>query len=169
MDGMSPGKALKKQSKMMKLYPVRRRSAEWDEVVSNLQSPRTVTRIERVQNSRLYRAYYRHCKELALRKGVSVQQLSVWHGTRQTAPDTIWKGSGFDVRFANVGGCIWFALQNSYSMAGYQYTGGGVGNQVFLAFVACGDQEAVKFIRGGQILNVYKNETMYPGYIVTYQ
>ncbi len=93
----------------------------------------------------------------------------MWHGTRQTAPQTIWKGSGFDVRFANVGGCIWFALQNNYSMSGYQYTGDAAGNQVFLAFVACGDQEAVKFIRGGQILNVYKNEATYPAYIVTYQ
>lgn len=161
MDGVSTGKALKKQSKMMKLYAVKRGSTEWNEVISNMQTQSfTVTRIDRVQNGRLYRAYYRHCKSMVLRKRKSVQQLSVWHGTRQTAPETIWKGTGFDVRFANVGGCIWFAVQNSYSMGGYQYTGNGMGKQVFLAFVASGDEESVKFIRGGQILNVYKNQTM---------
>ena len=160
-----------KHSKMMKAYKVKRGSIEWNEVISNMQTMNNfnVTRIERLQNSRLYAQYYKHNKRLILNRKTSVNEVSVWHGTRQTDPSVIWKGSGFDVRYANVGGCIWFAIQNNYSMGGYQFMKSNFECQVFLAFVASGDYEAVKFIRNGQILNVYKNETMYPAYLVTYQ
>ena len=167
---MNPLKALKKNSKMMKAYKVKRGSIEWNEVISNMQTMNNfnIMKIERLQNSRLYREYYKHCKQMILKRSMNVNEMNVWHGTRQTDPATIWKGNGFDVRYANVGGCIWFAIQNSYSMGGYQFMKSNVECQVFLAFVSTGDYESVKFIRNGQILNVYKNQTMYPAYLVTY-
>eukprot|EP01083_Nonionella_stella_P017251 48225_1 len=164
-------KQLKRNSKMKKLYKVKRNSTEWKEVISHMQTVNQfhVTRIDRVQNSRLYREYYKHCKRMILKREISVNEMSVWHGTRTTDPSMVWKNSGFDVRFANVGGCIWFAVQNNYSMGGYQFRTQNGQNQVFLAYVAGGDYESVKFIRNGQILNVYKNQSMYPAYLLTYQ
>merc|ERR1712012_820246 len=76
LKGLSPDKALKK-SKMMKLYSVKQRSEEWKEVVSCMQTHKMVTRIDRVQNSRLYRAYYKHCRALLLKRRMSVNQVKV--------------------------------------------------------------------------------------------
>eukprot|EP01084_Bolivina_argentea_P282859 484306_1 len=167
---LNPYKILKKNNKMIKCFKVKRDSIEWKIVISNMQTINqfNVTRIDRIQNSKLYMEYYKHCKKMILKRAMSVNELSVWHGSRQTDPSIIWKGIGFDVRRANVGGCIWFAIQNNYSMGGYQFRKYNGENQVFLAFVATGDYESVKFIRNGQILNVYKNQTMYPAYVVTY-
>merc|ERR1719291_78985 len=95
-----------------------------------------VMRIDRLQNSRLYREYFKHFKRMILKNKLLLSQMSVWHGTRATDPATIWKGGGFDVRYAKVGGCVWFAVQNSYSMGGYQFRKSNGENQVFLAFVA---------------------------------
>ena len=61
-----------------------------------------------------------------------------------------------------------FATENTYSMNGFQHVLGNRKHQCFLAFVCCGHQGDVKFIRQNKILNVYKDAATYPAYLLTY-
>ena len=160
-----------RKSNMCISYGVRKGCHEWQWVINCMknkhQNQYQVIQIERIQNANLWTKYYDYYKSLVVR-GIKANQMNVWHGTRKTQPSIIWKNLGFDVGHAAVSGCIWFAMDNAYSMRGFKYTATGKKYQVFLAFVAGGDTDHVKLIRNNSILNVYKNEATYPAYVVTY-
>lgn len=157
--------------KMCESHKVKRNSKEWRRILSHVSDGRNILRIERVQNARLWRNYQKYCKRLSEKQKYPIDERFVWHGTRSTEPSVLWRGTGFDLAFARVGGCLWYAVENSYSMGGFQYTNPMSGeSQVFLALVACGNPVDCKIIQSGRgILNVYKNEATYPAYVVTYR
>ena len=156
-----------KKSSMQKMYKVKKNSKEWKKVMNYMTDKYNfnVIRIERLQNCHLFYKYYKNAIKMA-KKGMEINQVGAWHGSRNNHPDSIWKNIGFSVSYAKIGGCIWFAQQNNYSMSGYQYQNGSE-SQVFLGFISSGDYQTVKIIRTN-IYNVYKDENTYPAYLVTY-
>jgi len=157
------------ERKMVESHVVKKNSREWRFVLSNVMDGRTILKIERLQNRKLWKNYEKYSRKLTEKRKLSIRDEKwVWHGTRQTSTDSVWKGNGFDMAYARVGGCIWFAQQNSYSMGGYQFQNPLTGMaEVFLAVVQCGDGNDVKIIRGN-ILNVYANAATYPAYKVSF-
>jgi len=157
-------------SNQVSAIKVEKNSDEWNRVISHIEDDKRnhIQRVERIQHPKAWNKYKKYCDGLT-RSGKPVREMCVWHGTRQTAPKIIYEGVGFDKNKARVGGCLWFAISNTYSMNGFQYVDpSNSENQVFLAFVACGDTNDVKFIRDDTILNVYCNEATYPAYVLTW-
>ncbi|ETO21995.1 hypothetical protein RFI_15207, partial [Reticulomyxa filosa] len=149
-------------AKMCKSVQVIQGSEEWNNVLRYVKDKvnRTWIRIDRIQNGKLWMAYHRYCQSLK-EQGIQPEERAFWHGTGQTLPSKIWKTTGFDITFARVGGCLWFAAQNSYSMSGFQHVSGS-NCQIFLALVATGVGSDCKFIRGDTILNSFELKQVLP-------
>jgi len=144
------------------LQPVEQASEEWKAVVETMKY-NNINKIERVEHPYLWRKYAEYCLSL----GQQLNEVRVHHGTRANKPELIYS-SGFDLSKAKIGNCLWFAVDSNYSRGGYQYALGNGQLQIFVSLVATGNVNDVKFIRNNAILNVYKNEATYPGYLVTY-
>ena len=157
-----------------------------------------VTRVDRVQNRRLFEKYEFEKKHMLCR---SKQCRLLFHGTRSIAPRDIYDGSdGFDMRFSKEGlwgKALYFAQDSSYSDA-YKYARSDVDSQMFLAEVCIGDHielpsdrtlthaplsphdygpdaprnpryNSVKgHTRGSDVYMVYSNSQAYPKYLITY-
>ena len=148
-----------------KLQDVIKNSAEWKSIVQHMKYPEgKVLKIERIEHKLLWKNYSNYSSSL----GGTLKEVRVWHGTRRTDPALIYR-NGFDKSKSRVGGCLWYAVNSSYSMNGFQHPCENGKYQLFLCFVAGGNKKDVKYIRNNKILNVYKNEATYPAYLITYQ
>ena len=152
------------------LNPIVKDGQEWQDIVKDIKKSQAgwqankIEKIERVHNKGLFEKYIQYCGTV----GKALKEVRVFHGTRGTDPKLIYNG-GFDKKFSRVGGCLWYAINSSYSMGGYQYQLGNGKVCLFLCLVAGGNTNDVKYIRNDLILNVYKNEATYPAYLITYQ
>jgi len=162
-----------RSSNMIQSFDVPLNSQEWNKVIMHIRDPskRRVERIERIQNANVWRSFWKYCESQRSRRGSQFRVGGFWHGTRTHKPSVIWKTKGFLKEKSRIGGCLWYATENTYSMGGFQHvmTDRSGRHQVFLAFVCCGNKSDVKFIRQDKILNVYKNAATYPAYLLTYK
>jgi len=147
------------------LTNVMKNSAEWTSIIQQMKyAPDKIVQIQRVENEQLWQKYSAYSAGL----GGQLKEVEVWHGTRNTDPSMIYH-TGFLKEKARVGGCLWFAVNSSYSMNGFQHPIQNGQFQLFLCLVAGGNPQHVKYIRSNKILNVYKNEAAYPAYLITYR
>eukprot|EP00485_Elphidium_margaritaceum_P013387 CAMPEP_0202731034 /NCGR_PEP_ID=MMETSP1385-20130828/186943_1 /ASSEMBLY_ACC=CAM_ASM_000861 /TAXON_ID=933848 /ORGANISM="Elphidium margaritaceum" /LENGTH=743 /DNA_ID=CAMNT_0049397317 /DNA_START=44 /DNA_END=2275 /DNA_ORIENTATION=- len=160
-----------KSSTMIEVFDVPYHGAEWLTVCKHIRDPnkRHVERIQRIQNAKVWRAFWAYCQGQKQGNMHGTKVGGFWHGTRTHKPDVIWKSTGFLVSKSRIGNCLWYATENIYSMGGFQHSLPDGRQQVFLAFVCCGNHNDVKFIRNNQILNVYKDAATYPAYLLTYK
>ena len=113
-------------NEMISIVPLVNRSPEWVKVASNFNqtSRRVIQNIERVQNKWLWRKY-QQTKDSFKDIEQNENEMTVFHGTRTTDPELIYKGSeGFDFRHSSQG--MWgkanyFAVNASFCES-YQYT-----------------------------------------------
>ena len=137
----------RQQPEEVMLDVVRRNSKEWnDEVESFCKTLRgaTVVRLERIQNKWLWERYC-FAKKRMLRTNMGhVNEKHLFHGTRSTQPEKIFKSEkGVDFRFSGEG--LWgtgsyFAVNASYSDAYAYSTPGGINEkQMFICKVLTGD------------------------------
>jgi hypothetical protein len=82
----------------------------------------TIIRIQRIQNKKLWRRYQNEVDDVASKYGgrEHAAELYLYHGSKFTAPETIYKSSeeGFDTRFARAGYwgfAAYFAKNSEYS------------------------------------------------------
>ena len=147
------------------LTEVNKNSSEWNAIVTHLKyPPEKVLNIKRIEHNQLWNKYITYCNSL----GPLLQEVQVWHGTRKTDPSLIYN-NGFLKEKSRVGGCLWYAVNSSYSMNGFQHVIGNGKSQLFLCLVAGGNTTHVKYIRNNKILNVYQNDATYPAYLITYK
>lgn len=147
------------------LTDVIKNSTEWNAIVSHMKYQNDkVLQIQRIEHKKLWDKYIAYHASL---RGM-VQEVQVWHGTRKTDPSLIYN-NGFLKEKSRVGGCLWYAVNSSYSMNGFQHKMRNGKSQLFLCLVAGGNNNDVKYIRNNKILNVYKNEATYPAYLITYR
>jgi poly [ADP-ribose] polymerase 10/14/15 len=120
-----------------------------------------------------------------------------WHGTRATAPATLYHGEhGFNINYSGNGmwgPAIYFAVNASYSCPGYSHPIAEQPGtyQVFLAEVALGDSvelaptntlkeppmkdgckrydSVTGYTSGSNVHMIYANIQAYPNYLVTYR
>ncbi|XP_065189999.1 uncharacterized protein LOC135820880 isoform X2 [Sycon ciliatum] len=103
--------------------------------------------VERIQNKFLWTRYCQTREMLRQKNGKAVEDKPLFHGTRTTAPEKIFKSEvGFDMRFSAKG--IWgeanyFATEANYSNAFAHNLPDGK-KQVFLAQVLIGDSVQLK-------------------------
>lgn len=139
-----------KQHKLIELIEVGENSAEWLDVVKMMQVTLQGARIDslhRIQNKWLWDAYMQSKKRLSIKNKNRINEKLLFHGTRQTPPEKIYKSEkGFDFRFARQG--LWgegtyFAVNASYSHD-YSYTisQSSQRRQMFLALVLTGDSHS---------------------------
>ena len=110
----------------IRVVPLVNNSPEWVRVAAqfNQSSRRTIRSIERVQNKWLWKKY-QQIKDSFKEIEMNENELTVFHGTRTTDPELIYKGSeGFDFRHSSQG--MWgkanyFAVNASFCES-YQYT-----------------------------------------------
>ena len=120
---------------------------EWVKVVSLVHQTlghAQVTRLERVQNQWLWDRYVFAKQRMAEKNGGEVNEKELFHGTRVTCPEKIYRSEqGFDFRYSamgNWGTGTYFAVNASYSHS-YSYAmkeGEEVLHQMFLACVLTG-------------------------------
>eukprot|EP01088_Endostelium_zonatum_P000844 TRINITY_DN110_c0_g1_i5.p1 TRINITY_DN110_c0_g1~~TRINITY_DN110_c0_g1_i5.p1 ORF type:complete len:1379 (-),score=236.74 TRINITY_DN110_c0_g1_i5:32-4129(-) len=184
------------------LHDIQSNSNEWKRICSRMQEtmgPFQVSRIQRVQNKRVWRKYYLQ-RELTKQKnkGAEVEK-ELFHGTGTTDPSSIIQGEdGFDMRFSKQG--MWglgtyFAQNAKYSDDNYAYRNG-PSKQFFLAKVLTGKVDVRASDRnirmpnlradsphgeqwrydsvggntnGSDVYIVYDNSKAYPYYLITYQ
>ena len=129
----------------VKLFPVdpERESDEYERVTNQflLTLPRVhILRVERVQNKLLWKRY-RDCSKRMSDRNLYVRDELLFHGTRGTNPERIYKGTdSFDLRCSSGGMWgrgIYFAVNASYSND-YAYRHGNV-QKMFAAFVLTGN------------------------------
>ena len=128
----------------LKVVPVA--TPEWEKVVALMhQTLRAqVVRVERIQNQWLWDRYVFAKQRMAEKNGGEVNEKELFHGTRVTCPEKIYRSEqGFDFRYSAMG--LWgsgtyFAVNASYSH-GYAYAvreEGVVLHQMLLAYVLTG-------------------------------
>lgn len=153
------------QTLATELFDVHEESTEWDEVLRSMSTPmRTVVRILRIQSTSIWERYTAFKDSLRARN-IDPTELRYWHGTRKNHPKLIYESVGFDTSKAKVWGCIWLAQQSKYSY-GYSFSDGS-NECIILALVAAGDSALVT--DHGWCLNVFKNDAVYPAYVVWYR
>jgi hypothetical protein len=132
------------QSKVTDLFPVLQGSTEWQHVEGQFRSTMgsgKVRSITRIQNTWIWKKYAFQKKRLDAKNGGRVNEMELFHGTRQNDPRVIYEGEdGFDMRYGRNG--MWgvanyFAVNASYSHV-YAYNSGN-GRQMFLVKVLTGD------------------------------
>lgn len=134
-----------KEEDEVKLFPVdpERESDEYERVTNQflLTLPRArILQVERVQNKLLWKRY-RDCSKRMSDYNLYVRDELLFHGTRGTNPEQIYRGTdSFDLRCSSGGMWgrgIYFAVNASYSN-GYAYHEGNV-HKMFAAFVLTGN------------------------------
>ena len=127
---------------------VKRGSDEWNEEVTRIHKTLgnvTVVKLERIQNKWLWGRYSFAKKRMSIKNKVHVNEKHLFHGTRSTLPEKVYKSEkGVDFRHSKEG--LWgmgsyFAVNASYSDR-YAYTarGGATGEkQMFICKVLTGD------------------------------
>jgi O-acetyl-ADP-ribose deacetylase (regulator of RNase III) len=132
------------QSKVTELFSVAQGSSEWQRVTGKFNSTMgssVVHSITRIQNTWIWKKYAFQKKRVETKNGGRVNEMELFHGTRQNDPRVIYEGEdGFDMRYGRNG--MWgvanyFAVNASYSN-GYAYNSGN-GRQMFLVKVLTGD------------------------------
>lgn len=108
------------RSQMIQCFDVPLNSNEWNKVIDHLRDPsmRTISRIQRVQNAAVWRSFEAYFCKMKRKKQHNVKVGGFWHGTRTHDPALIWKHNGFLKSKSRIGGCLWFATENTYSMNG---------------------------------------------------
>ena len=129
----------------VKLFPVdpERESDEYERVANQflLTLPRAhILQVQRVQNKLLWKRY-RDCSKRMSDRNLYVRDELLFHGTRGTKPEHIYKGTdSFDLRCSSGG--MWgrgtyFAVNAEYSDS-YAYREGNI-QKMFAAFVLTGN------------------------------
>ena len=133
------------QTQNLQLWRVAQGSPEWNRVVGNFQStlPSTkVIEVTRIQNKWLWEKYVQHKQRLSLKNNGNINEMELFHGTRDNDPKLIYEGEdGFDMRFSSPG--MWglanyFAVNASYSYK-YAYTRSDGTKEMFMVNVLTGD------------------------------
>jgi len=188
------------QTNSVELICVRPGSAEWDHVQRSFKRSlrgAQVTDIQRVQNKWLYRKYAIQRHLIKDKNGPTcINEKELFHGTRHTSPDVIWRGEdGFDMRYSADG--MWgrgtyFASEASYCHQGFvHYDPQAKQYQLFLAHVLTGDSislppdrnikmpppkrgsniryDSVNGVTNGcTVYILYKLDMAYPAYLINY-
>jgi hypothetical protein len=98
-----------------------------------------------IQNLNLWKRFQTEKERLMKKNNGNSNTKLVWHGTRNTAPASVYHGEhGFNINYSNDGmwgPAIYFAVNASYSCPGYSHPVAGQPGtyQVFLAEVALGE------------------------------
>eukprot|EP00117_Sycon_ciliatum_P036495 scpid69708/ scgid0819/ Probable poly [ADP-ribose] polymerase DDB_G0278045 len=140
------------QQEHLELKQVGPESAEFNKVQDLLQQSLPsahVQRIERIQNKFLWTRYRQTRDMLREKNGGDVQEQHLFHGTRTTAPEKIFRSEvGFDMRFSSKGSwgeANYFATKAKYSDAFAHTLPSSTGQkQMFLAQVLIGDSISLK-------------------------
>ena len=136
-----------KDEEEVKLFPVdpERESDEYERVADQflLSLPRAhILQVQRVQNKLLWKRY-RDCSKRMSDRNLYVRDELLFHGTRGTNPESIYKGTdSFDLRCSSGGMWgrgIYFAVNASYSDS-YAFREGNV-YKMFAAFVLTGNSK----------------------------
>ena len=106
----------------IQLRAVPKGSIEWNEIENNFKrtiSNKTILEIQRIQNKNIWKTFYDE-KLYIEGKRVKLNEVKLWHGTRNTKPQCIYEGdrNGFDYRYSSDGMWgqgIYFAENASYS------------------------------------------------------
>ena len=110
------------QSKTTELFDVAQGTPEWICVAQRFQHtmPQApITSIQRIQNTWLWERYVQHKKRLHTKNNGVVNEMELFHGTRNNDPKLIYESEdGFDMRYSAQG--MWgmanyFAVNASYS------------------------------------------------------
>jgi len=132
------------QSSKCELKTVSRGTPEWNSIHDQMVKPdfpARIIKIERVQNTWLWELYQLSKKRMLEKNDGEVNEKSLFHGTRTTAPKDIYDSEqGFDNRLASKGMWgegIYFAEMAKYSDA-YAHKLRGGHKQIFLAQVITG-------------------------------
>ncbi|KYQ91108.1 U box domain-containing protein [Tieghemostelium lacteum] len=172
-----------------RLVNVDKNSIEYQHVVERFSETLKfdIIKIERVQNSKLWKKYYENREKLASRYGVDNPEFlesTLFHGTRTNEPHLIYSTDiGFDIKHSRHGSFgigLYFALNSSYSH-GYAYAPAGSSlKQMFLCKVILGNstntsytskaelEEGFDSVKGGDIYVLKQNLRAYPDYLITY-
>lgn len=85
----------------------------------------TVKKVQVLQNFQLWKKYQYESLILTDKLKREAERHYLWHGTNKTDPKVIYEGDvGWDMTFASVGmwgRAIYFAVNSSYSDAGYKF------------------------------------------------
>jgi len=129
-------------------------SDEYKEALRHFKktSSKRVVKIERVQNHYLHQRYLRRKMMMMSSGRPHVNEMLLFHGTRQTPPTKIWDGlnaCGFDPRLGSgyYGKGAYFAQNSSYSANSYAHTLANTQpplKQIFLATVLIGEYKDYK-------------------------
>lgn len=118
------------------------KGSEYDHIVNTFKktSSHSIVKVEVIQNLFLWKSYLNGVEKLRTKNG-SVNEKLLWHGTRNTTPDTIYNGSeGFDMKYSSGGmwgPALYFAVNSSYSVGySHPHTSGTKG--MFFALVNLG-------------------------------
>ena len=145
-DADLPPEWQKPQSKTTELFNLPQGTPEWNQVVQKFQQtmPQArITSVQRIQNTWLWERYVQHRKRLHLKNSGMVNEMELFHGTRNNDPKLIYEGEdGFDMRYSAQG--MWgvanyFAVNASYSH-NYAHVNAATGyREMFLVKVLTGD------------------------------
>ena len=133
------------QTKTTELFPLSSESQEWNHVVQKFQLTLPQARIasvQRIQNTWLWDRYVKHRERLKLKNSGVVNEMELFHGTRDNDPKLIYEGEdGFDMRYGAQG--MWgvanyFAVNASYSNS-YAHHNISRQMEMFLVKVLTGD------------------------------
>eukprot|EP00742_Colponemidia_sp_Colp-10_P006800 GILJ01007287.1.p1 GENE.GILJ01007287.1~~GILJ01007287.1.p1 ORF type:complete len:1709 (-),score=223.17 GILJ01007287.1:83-4480(-) len=141
------------QTSVSVVCPVAPQSTEWKTIENRFKmtmSKGTITEINRIQHKEMFRKYYKQRLEMkqthALR-GLpphTSEEKWLFHGTRKTAPETIYSedSRGFDFRYSS-SQCYWgsaaYFAENALYSHSYAYDLGDGKRQMFYASVLVGD------------------------------
>jgi len=119
------------QNDIVTLFPVKIESDEWKFVQQHFNktlSSSSIQSIARIQNIKQWRDYNQEIEDIiTIRKlHERPRELWLWHGTKQTHPDSIYKSveDGLDLTYSKQGMWgrgLYFAENASYSDVGYSF------------------------------------------------
>eukprot|EP00347_Sterkiella_histriomuscorum_P006231 403353563 len=185
------------ESKDLIIIPLAQGDAEWLKIENQFKvtMPQAkITKIERIQNKKLWRNFKHAVDDIRDKWNKPAQTLMLYHGTRGTAPKSIYDSEeGFNMLFSSGGmwgQAIYFAQNSSYS-DGYKYAVSQTTFQMFFARVLVGNYiklpsdkqikmppvdaqgkyyDSIQGHTGGSdVFMIYANKKAYPEYLITYQ
>lgn len=132
------------QRSTTEVFLVPQRDAEWTKVEQKFKASLSnqIVSISRIQNTWLWDLYCFHRGKLHQKNNGAVNEMELFHGTRQNDPKLIYEGEqGFDMRYSNKG--MWgmanyFAVYANYSNT-YAFTTPDGCKEMFLAKVLIGE------------------------------
>lgn len=99
--------SLASQKSNCQLYEVSLTSEEGKRVISKFNQTASqckILKVQRIQNKWLWEQYFNEKQKLQKKIGNSVNEMELFHGTKNTQPRIIYNGEdGFDMRFSNAG------------------------------------------------------------------